>query len=443
MKRAVRLGLVIAALAVIGAAVVIGPILFAKVQDLRYRFQLAERRIESLGRMVAAPIIAHQKKQGDARFSASSGKSPFQSGVNWRQIGGSGIAGSWSGDCQFKVKAMAVHQGKLFVGLLGSVPRCSGVWAYDGKAWAQSLGQSLHDQWKNFRYVTVLYSLAGRLYAGVDSTVWFLEKGKWRLAKSNQQDFPWTAKSTAYSMAHRGKDLLVGFTGGAARIYRFSAGKWSEISDGMNSSTGRGVYEIFRHDGAIFAGTISNPGPAEVYRLNENRWEKVGGGGLKGSWIATGSNYLLSFASYQGQLIATLNRNPQVPGRFVSVWAFNGETWHPVGRRFAPVQWGQTDNFNTSFVFKNRLYVGSGGRPAGNASVWELQPGKAWRRVGGFGVFGSWSKNRDRLSGNRDATAEYPYRIIQWRGRLVVGFGDARNAAQVWIYGNANAGRAN
>jgi len=54
--------------------------------------------------------------------------------------------------------------------------------------------------------------------------------------------------------------------------------------------------------------------------------------------------------------------------------------------------------------------------------------------VGGHGVFGSCSLNRQRISGDRDATAEYPYRMIEWKGQLVVGFGDAPNAAQIWRY---------
>ena len=75
---------------------------------------------------------------------------------------------------------------------------------------------------------------------------------------------------------------------------------------------------------------------------------------------------------------------------------------------------------------------GAGGAPAGNASIWELD-GAGWRQVAGHGAFGSWGPGR--LSGNRDASREYVYRRIEWRGALVAGFGDVAGAAQVWADG--------
>ena len=57
-----------------------------------------------------------------------------------------------------------------------------------------------------------------------------------------------------------------------------------------------------------------------------------------------------------------------------------------------------------------------------------------WREIGGNGVNGSWSPWRTRMSGSRHATGEYVYRLVEWRGRLIAGFGDASGAAQVWAY---------
>ena len=164
----------------------------------------------------------------------------------------------------------------------------------------------------------------------------------------------------------------------------------------------------------------------------------IGGGGVQGSWLSPGSTYPLSFSSYQGQLVVTLNRNPQVAGNFVSIWALQGDQWHPVGARHAPGPWAETDNFNASLVYRNRLFVGAGGRPAGNAGVWVYDADGQWREIGGHGVNGSWSAGRARMSGSRHATAEYVYRLIEWRGRLVAGFGDATGAAQVWAYAPDN-----
>ena len=44
--------------------------------------------------------------------------------------------------------------------------------------------------------------------------------------------------------------------------------------------------------------------------------------------------------------MVTLNRNPQVAGAFVSIWALQGDGWHPVGAQQAPALWAETDNFN-------------------------------------------------------------------------------------------------
>lgn len=417
------------------SALVIGNALLTKALDLRYRFQLAERRIESLGEVVGTTLAVHQHQRGDAPFAKPEGTSSFQSPNSWRQIGGNGIGGSWGGACFQKAKAIEIHEGYLFVGLFGPASGCVGVWRYDGQTWARSIGPESNVNWAKLDYVQVLHSAHGRLYAGINGEVWILENGQWRRALRTNEKFPWPHGTAAYSMNHDGNALLVGLTGGRSRVFRYAEGQWSEMSAGLNQGKEAGIYELHRHsDGMIYAGTMSSLGPASVYRWKGSAWEKIGGGGLRGSWISPGSTYALSFTSFQGRLIVTLNRNPQVPGKFVSVWAFDGEAWNPVGSQHVPHLWSQTDNFNASAVYRERLYVGSGGRPAGNASVWELAPGRAWRLVGGHGQFGSWSEGNKRLSGSRDATAEYPYRMLVWRGQLIVGFGDAPDAAQIWSY---------
>lgn len=137
--------------------------------------------------------------------------------------------------------------------------------------------------------------------------------------------------------------------------------------------------------------------------------------------------------SYQDRLIVTLNRNPQIHASFVSIWALNDGEWRPVGRKSVPKLWGESDIFGASIAYRGRLYVGSGGRPASNAGLWELS-GDGWRQVAGQGVFGSWSPNRHRLSGSRQATNEYVHSLVAWRGLLIAGFGDAPGAAQIWAY---------
>ncbi len=92
-----------------------------------------------------------------------------------------------------------------------------------------------------------------------------------------------------------------------------------------------GVYEIWRHGGFLFVGMYKNRlGNGHVYRYDGKSWEKVGGDGIRGSWINKDMYLVEAFASYQGRLIASLTRYPAVPGSFSSVWAFDGDNWKPI-----------------------------------------------------------------------------------------------------------------
>ena len=111
MKRKTLIAsLLVMALAVCGGAG-IGPA-YEKMLDLRYRFQLLERRADSLGEVQAAALIHHQAARGDARFEVPPATSAAPG--NWALIGGNGVAGSWPGGHFLKAKAMAVQGDDLY-----------------------------------------------------------------------------------------------------------------------------------------------------------------------------------------------------------------------------------------------------------------------------------------------------------------------------------------
>ena len=58
--------------------------------------------------------------------------------------------------------------------------------------------------------------------------------------------------------------------------------------------------------------------------------------------------------------------------------------WFAVGNKNPPYIWNEVDNFNSSLSFNNILFVGAGGKPAGNATVWALNKNQ-WHMVGGKG----------------------------------------------------------
>jgi hypothetical protein len=63
--------------------------------------------------------------------------------------------------------------------------------------------------------------------------------------------------------------------------------------------------------------------------------------------------------------------------------------------------------------------------------------GRTWRLVGGFGCDGSWGSS-DGLTPMTIPTArEYIYRLTEFNGDLIAGFGASIGMAQVWRYQSA------
>lgn len=429
------LAFAVAAFLVVWAMVLFGldPRSYDKFAELRYRFDLLERRVQSLGEIQADTLARYQANRGDAAFSAPSEPSPFDQNGNWRLIGGQGVNGSWRPGHYQKTQAIAVHDDKLFVGLKAPGPGEAAIWRYDGMTWLEVASAVLVSDWGDLSYVQALRSIGGKLYAGVNDEVWVLSGGVWRDVTDPDGSVPWTKHESAYALSDYVGDLVVGLNGAVPRVYRYRDGRWSDLSDGLPSDPAGGVRALHVHtDGRLYAGIISANAPGRVYRLDAERWTQIGGG-VDQSWISSGSAAPLSFASYQNSLIVTLNRNPQIHAPFVSIWALNDGEWRPVGRSSVPKLWGESDIFGASIAYRGRLYVGSGGRPASNAGLWELS-GDNWRQVAGQGVFGSWSPKRRRLSGSRQAANEYVQTLVEWRGLLIAGFGDAPGAAQIWAY---------
>lgn len=425
----------VAAFLLLWSLVLLGldPRSYDKMAELRYRFELLERRVQSLGEVQADTLARYQANRGDAEFMPVTEPSPFDADGKWRLLGGQGFNGSWRPGHYQKTQAITVHDGKLYVGLKAPGPGAAAIWRYDGLTWLEVASAALVPGWDALSHVQTLRSVGDRLYAGVNDEVWVLSDGGWQQVVDPDGTTPWGKYDRAYSLSDYHGDLLVGLKGATPRVFRFRDGRWSEISDGLPTDPTGGVSALHLHtDGRLYAGTIAANAPGRVYRLDTDRWVQIGGG-VDESWISSGSAAPLSFASYQDSLIVTLNRNPQIHAPFVSIWAFKGGEWHPVGRENVPKLWGETDIFSASIVYRHRLYVGSGGRPASNAGVWELS-GDGWRQVAGQGVFGSWSPKRHRLSGSRHASNEYVHKLVEWRGLLIAGFGDAPGAAQIWAY---------
>lgn len=350
--------------------------------NFRHRFRLVEARLKSALEIIANPTITEQAGRS-AEFECSEIEGTWNRLKRWPAFS--------------KTKAMCVHDNKLIVGLSG----------LSSEIWSLEQDWNLLQAFPGFLSTNAISSHYGKIFAAVDRNLFTFYSDRW----TDLGNFP----SEVYCLASFG-DLYVGLIGDT-RVFRFD-GHLREVSKGLPLEGFAGVYELWPHDGQLYAGLISNAGATLIYRLDDDHWICVGGRGINNSWRSAGFTFALSFGSHQGRLIVTMNRNPLVHGHFSSIWAFDGANWEPVCP-LVPSIWGEMDNYNATLSFRNNLFVGAGGAPPGNASVWHLQ--KNWKRIG------QWRFNRFNQR-------EYVYRLIEWDSMMIAGFGDGRGAAQVWSF---------
>jgi hypothetical protein len=426
MWRGIKVFIWILAIVIIGSSVssFAIPKVFDKFANLTYRLRLLEERSQSFGAYLAADIENYQASRGSPPGIASS--IPNTDDLKWQKIDV-----PWDEAKFIKTKALAVYQGNLVVGLLGE--RSTAVYLFDGESW-RLLGDNRISGWEKFNYVQTLTVHDERLYAGINNEVWAYDDTNDTWTKAGGA-FPWT-DGTAYSLRTHNGSFYLAVMGKKPSIYKLQNDEWHAVIRGLDAFDGDGIYDLWSHsDGNLYASLAATTGSTVIFRLNPKTetWEPIGGKGINGSWTSGGFKYGLSMASHQNFLIVTANRHPQIPGNFSSIWAFDGTQWFPVGAEGAPQIWGEMNNFNASISINGNLIVGGGGHPAGNASIW-LYRKHGWELIGGFGVNSSWGPNfpHTLTDSFRSTAAEYPYRLIEWNGDVIAGFGDALGAAQVW-----------
>ncbi|MDY7000290.1 MAG: tetratricopeptide repeat protein [Thermodesulfobacteriota bacterium] len=393
-------------------------------------------------------ITKYQGRRGKPLFSATNKPSPFDGHGRWEMIGGQGVNGSWEADRFEKTRALAVHDGRLYVGLVDNTDENAEVWSFDGKTWRQDGGDGLKGSWSGFNAANALLSVGDTLFCGIgggdnySAEVWAFKGDKWRRIGGPGIRGSWGRDkyTVAYSTAYYKGAVYVGMAAESSvspAVFRFNHGEWEKVAgDNVRRSWAKNesysiVYELWPHqDGCLYAGLGGQPGDGDVWRFDESTWEQVGGDGLRGSWVNPEMSWALSFATYQGKLVVALPRLPVMKGDFSSIWSYDGVEWKPIGLDFIPELWSNFHDFNFLLPYKGRLYVGAGGAPPGFCSIWELADGVRWRQVAGHGKFGSWTT----LVHNRGETHEYVYRMIEYKGKLVAGFGDRKGAAQIWQY---------
>ena len=426
------------------AAIAGGALAYKNVKNYRayvaHELELLQKQHLFSARSMVDAFVAHQTLRGAATFARSD--SPFETvrRGSWTRIAGAGERGSWRSGYFQKTKAMAVHGGLLCTGLMGQVDGDAEVWCFDGVRWTMLGGRGVNGSWEDHFNVHFLLSTGADLFAGVVDELWRWDGSTWHNLGS--VSLP-GARCQAYTGAVHNGALYLGTMDCGFRMFKYDDAGFRLETFGLGADEARalnvrynGLYQLHRHaDGKLYVGTVANFGSTSIFYIgDQDRLTGVGGDGLNGSWINPGFSFLLNFSTYKDKLIAVMARTPMVAGKFSPVWAYDGKEWQPVGQQQLPQRWHDMINFNASNIYRDRLIVGGGGLPAGNASAWILNDAGQFEELGGHGVNGSWGKPGQWQPMIPGHSAEYIYRFLVWEDKLVAGFGDGVGMAQIWIY---------
>ncbi len=423
-----------------------------------------------------------QSKAGSSPSSASLSSLP--SGT-WELIGGAGRNESWSTEARHdRARALAEFQGKLYVGIGTGEPE---VWRFDGRRWVQVGGRSIMGSWPTQADLTrqmprgsrppwvnvLLPDPQGRhLYAGVKQTLggqaqlWRFDGSTWEWigGMGGQGDWNGPDYSHVYTLAWHQGNLCVGLQGhlppgmnvqdsrtrngtpdaqyNKGEIYSFDGTRWRKLAgiEDFPPFT-HWIYKLVSFEGRLHASIVRHGAQTrftgEVWRLNGERWERIGGEGVNASWRIPTTHIVTSMIVYKGKLFIGYNCQECPPNvnRFGNVWTWDGLRWEQLQLPVAcqdPSLPAEQGSFNELLVFQGRLVVGGGhGVNAGKLAVWELaDDGSQWRCLGEPGM--------ERFVRPRDADLwrkdHYVYSMATFQDALIMGARGPAGSAHVWHY---------
>ena len=415
----------------------------------------------------------------DQLFAIPNEPAPGLDDQEWELIGGDGRFGSWTReDGQERGRALTVFPGGLYAGIGAA---SADVWRFEDRVWEHVGGRGVKGSWDaprddaaavgyrpELRWVNVLaVDPAGEsLYAGVKSArgaqLWRFDSRRWELVGGEGDNGDWysDAYDHVYALAWHQDRLYAGMQGflsagdsyqpeqGNAEIFRFDAGRWELVAgEGENgswksNSAAMWVYQLLSVGDILYAAigrrsARSDGWIGEVWRFADERWERIGGEGERGSWNPDCVNLVTSLVEYQGKLIIGFN-TPDVTlrqGAFGNIWA-----WDPGVERWLALCQSVEDTddelvksqtmFNTSLVDRGHLVLG-GGAPhtLGTLGLWSLDvAANRWRCFAGPGM--------RRFASPEDAAlwneGRYAYSMAHFRGDLVLGVKGYEGTGHFW-----------
>lgn len=383
----------------------------------------------------------------------------------WTWIGGRDW-NSWGAVSMAQVNAMAINNGKLYVGFRGG-NKFAVVWEYNGETdhWQQIAGGTINSSWdESIESVYTLASFKNHLYAGLgdstgDGQLWEYDNATWHQVGGTSIHNSWSnAYEYAWSLA-TGKDyLFVGLGSGTdeAEVWRYdgldTGTSWTKVGDDMAGSWLTTAYNTVRSlmmvGTTLYAGLGDNAGEADVWRCSgctggSPTWTKVGGSGVNSSWIAGTYDQVNSLAALGRVIFVGLG----VTAGEAEVWRCDScdtsPSWTLIGGDGlgASASWSdlEFEQVLSMITYNGQLYVGLG-NSASDAEVWECDncdsavdaDAAVWNRVAGDNTNGAWGLNYEAVNN-----------MTVYNGKLYAGTGNTgvgsnSSDGQVWAYGNTH-----
>lgn len=358
--------------------------------------------VYGVGRVQASTVFNSKIYFGLAAASSTSAAQVFEyDGTTARQIGGSGVNGSWAPWTYEGVYSMIAYKGALYVGL-GSGGGDAEVWRYNGSSWTQVAGDGVGSTWNGTE--SMVESMAvfnGKLYVGL-----------------------------GYNAAY------------AADIWEYDGSVWAQVAGETGTNPGqikngswttnpRGVDSMTVYNNQLCAALAGNSYPEVWCWSGTGNWVKIGGGNgtsTNGSWSQSTGSYIYAMTVYRGALYAGVTTTG---GHIANIWAWDGSTWTKVAGGDTNNTWsdGSYSFIKSMAVYNGYLYVGTGFTGSSNPTgdVWRYD-GSSWVQVGGDSLNGGWT-----VSENRE---EVPTLTV-YKGKLYAGLGfSAESDALVYSLGD-------
>lgn len=349
------------------------------VRRIRYRaVNLLKEIREKIASHSLYGEILYQRMATPAELPATPEASAFATG-RWEEI--SIESAGWPAGRMYKVRSMVWHEGKLYASLTGPNPDgpegC--VLCWDGQKWSLPGGEV-----RPTLPVEHLIAYQGNLIAAEYGGVWALSGDVWRRI---DEGLPIGSDQAVYCFTEWQGKLVAGFWGKPS-VAVYDGNAWTILEppqDGWGKRA-RSIYCMQSFMGALYVATGTGsflPPGASVWRYDGQDWEKVGGQGLRGSWMTQSVPFVLSMKLWGKYLLATVSRGERLPPNASNIWVFDGSTWSPVSTDRLPALMANSLIMNDAAVFAGHLIVATGDSDHRNAQIWEDSANGDWHPVAG------------------------------------------------------------